>query len=147
MYRPTGAAFLLLGMTAYGLHAADAKSVLKPLQGTWRPQTGELAGKALAGNALKAIKLVISDDKYTVTVGEQVDRGTWKVNAVKKPKTMDIVGVEGPNKGKTFLAIYEITGDTLRICYDLSGKARPTEFKTTTGTMHFLITYQREKMP
>jgi uncharacterized protein (TIGR03067 family) len=58
---------------------------------------------------------------------------------------MDITGTEGPNKGKTILAIYEITDDTLRICYDLSGKARPTEFKTTKGTKLFLVTYNREK--
>ena len=35
--------------------------------------------------------------------------------------------------------------DTLRICYDLSGKARPSEFKTTKETQLFLVTYQREK--
>src|SRR4051794_40819519 len=35
---------------------------------------------------------------------------------------MDITGTSGPNKGKTILAIYEQKGDTLRICYDLSGK-------------------------
>jgi uncharacterized protein (TIGR03067 family) len=58
---------------------------------------------------------------------------------------MDITGNEGPNKGKTFLAIYELKGDTLRICYDLSGQARPTEFKTKKDTRLFLVTYQREK--
>ena len=58
---------------------------------------------------------------------------------------MDITGTEGPNKGKTFLAVYELDGDTLRICYDLSGKSRPTEFKTTEGTQLFLVSYKREK--
>ena len=36
-------------------------------------------------------------------------------------------------------------GDTLRICYDLSGKSRPAEFKTEKGTQLFLVTYKREK--
>jgi hypothetical protein len=36
-------------------------------------------------------------------------------------------------------------GDTLKICYDLSGKGRPTEFKTTEGAQLFLVTYKREK--
>jgi uncharacterized protein (TIGR03067 family) len=58
---------------------------------------------------------------------------------------MDITGTDGPNKGKTILAIYERDGDTLRVCYDLSGKSRPTEFKTETGTQLFLVTYKREK--
>ena len=94
---------------------------------------------------VKSVKLVIKDDKYTVTVGKQTDRGTVKLDTSAKPKTMDITGSEGPNKGKTILAIYERDGDTLRVCYDLSGKARPTEFKTKDGTQLFLVTYKREK--
>jgi hypothetical protein len=43
------------------------------------------------------------------------------------------------------LAIYEIDGDTLKVCYDLGGKNRPTEFKTKEGTALFLATYKREK--
>jgi hypothetical protein len=35
-------------------------------------------------------------------------------------------------------------GDTLRVCYDLSGKSRPTEFKTKEGTRLFLVTYKRQ---
>jgi uncharacterized protein (TIGR03067 family) len=58
---------------------------------------------------------------------------------------LDITGTEGPNKGKTILGIYEKTGDTLRVCYDLGGKARPVEFKTEKGTLHFLVTYERQK--
>ena len=133
----------MFGMSAWIVQAADSKEEWKPLQGTWRPKSGEMAGKTMSAEALKSIKLVIADDKYTVGI----DRGTIKIDAGKKPKTMDITGVEGPNKGKTFLAIYEQSGDTLRICYDLAGKNRPTEFKTTTGTMQFMLTYERDKQP
>jgi uncharacterized protein (TIGR03067 family) len=115
------------------------------LQGTWLPQTAELGGKMFPDEIRKTIKLVVKDDKYTVTVGKVVDQGTVKLNSSAKPKEMDITGTDGPNKGKTFLAIYEHDGDTLRICYDLSGKDRPTEFKTREGTQLFLVTYKREK--
>ncbi len=120
----------------------DAKD---DLQGTWLPETAELGGKKFPDEVRKTIKLVIKGDKYTVNVGTQVDQGTVKLNPSAKPKAMDITGTDGPNKGKTFLAIYEHTGDTLRICYDLSGKARPTEFKSAEGTQQFLVTYKREK--
>jgi hypothetical protein len=49
------------------------------------------------------------------------------------------------NKGKIILAIYELKGDTLRVCYDLSGKARPSEFKAKPDTPLFLVNYKREK--
>ena len=94
---------------------------------------------------------MIKDDQYTVTVGEQGDdKGTIKLDDSATPKTLDITGTEGPNKGKTFLCIYELkhdttSGDTWRICYDLSGKARPTEFKTAPNTKLYLVAYAREK--
>jgi uncharacterized protein (TIGR03067 family) len=58
---------------------------------------------------------------------------------------MDITSTEGANKGKTFLAIYELNGDNLRICYNLTGKVRPTEFKTQKGEPLFMATYKRAK--
>jgi uncharacterized protein (TIGR03067 family) len=123
----------------------DAKDEAKLVKGTWLPSAAELGGEKFPDEVRKTMKLVMDDGKYTVTVGTNPDKGTVKLDPSKKPKEMDIVGTEGPNKGKTILAIYEKTDDTLRICYDLSGKARPTEFKTTKGTQLFLVTYQREK--
>ena len=88
---------------------------------------------------------MIKDDNYTVTVGTKVDKGTVKLNPKALPKALDITGTDGPNKGKTILAIYELDSDTLRVCYDLSGKSRPKEFKTKADTQLFLVTYKREK--
>ena len=115
------------------------------IEGTWLPSSAELGGKEFPDEVRKTIKLVVKDDKYTVTVGAKIDKGTVKLNPSAKPKTLDITGTDGPNKGKTILAIYEHKGDTLRICYDLSGKSRPTEFKTKESTQLFLVTYKREK--
>jgi uncharacterized protein (TIGR03067 family) len=115
------------------------------LQGTWLPATAELAGKPFPDEYRKTMKLEVKDDKYTVTVGKAVDQGTVKLNPAAKPKEMDITGTDGPNKGKTFLAIYERDGDTLRVCYDLAGKNRPAEFKTKESTQLFLVTYKRDK--
>ena len=57
----------------------------------------------------------------------------------------DITGTEGPNKGKTIPAIYEHKGDTLKVCYNLGGQERPTEFKSKSGTRQKMWTFQREK--
>jgi uncharacterized protein (TIGR03067 family) len=104
------------------------------IEGAWLPSSAELGGQKLPDEVRKTMKLVVKDDKYTVTVGTAVDQGTVKLNASAKPKAMDITGTDGPNKGKTIPAIYERNGDTLRICYDLSGKSHPTEFNTKQGT-------------
>ena len=136
--------FLALSLATV-LRGDDAKDEAKSMNGTWLPSEAELAGEKIPDEVRKTIKLVIGDGKYTVMVGTVPDKGTAKVDPSKKPKEMDIVGTEGPNKGKTILAIYEKTEDTLRVCYDLGGKSRPTEFKTTKGTQLFLVTYKREK--
>ncbi len=139
----------ILTMVAISAFADDAKEAnakdQAALQGTWLPQSAELAGVAFPEEIRKSIKLVVKDDGYTVTAGPSVDQGTVKLTASAKPKQMDITGTEGPNKGKTILAIYEQDGDTLKVCYDLSGKERPTEFKSKEGSQLFLVTYKREK--
>jgi uncharacterized protein (TIGR03067 family) len=132
-------------LSAASVFAQDAATDAKKLEGAWTPSAAEIGEKAWPDDVLKKMKLVIAGDQYTVTVGKAIDKGTIKFDSSKKPKTMDIMGAEGPNKGKTFLAIYEINGDTLRICYDLGGKNRPTEFATKKGAPLFLVTYQRAK--
>ena len=136
--------FLALSVSCLSL-GADANDDAESIDGTWLPSAAELGGEKFPDEVRKTIKLVVADGKYTVTVGKVLDRGTVKLDPSKKPKALDIAGTEGPNKGKTILAIYEKTDDTLRICYDLSGEARPIEFKSTKGTQLFLVTYAREK--
>ena len=94
---------------------------------------------------LKEITLKLHDGKYEVSVAGEPDKGTYTLDLSTKPRSMIITGTEGPNRGKTFPAIYKLEADTLRVCYDLSGKHRPSEFKTMVGTQLYLVTYHRSK--
>ena len=132
-------------LCAAAVWSQDAADERKLLRGTWLPTAAELGENPFDEATLKSMKLVLDGDKYTVTVGKSIDKGMTKIDPAAKPKTMDISGGDGPNKGKTFLAIYELNGDTLRVCYDLTGKARPGEFKTKKGELLFLATYKRAK--
>jgi uncharacterized protein (TIGR03067 family) len=125
--------------------AADAPDDTKAVQGSWKPVKAELAGQPMAEAVLKIISLKLDHGKYEVLVGEHPDKGTYTIDSTTKLKGMSVTGTEGPNNGKTFPAIYELQGDTLRICYDLSGAKRPTEFKSVAGTKLYLVTYNRKK--
>ena len=119
---------------------------LKEMQGVWNPVSAELGSQRLSADQLKSMRLKIQDGNYEVVVGDKADRGTLKIADDAKPPSLDIVGTEGPNKGKTILAIYDLKGDTLRICYALSKETkRPTEFKTGGIDSVFLVTYKRVK--
>ena len=140
-------------MLAFGLMFAlspvvrcdEAKKDAELLEGVWIPASAELAGKQFPEATRKAMKLVMKGNTYKVSVGELLDVGTTKIDPSQKPKSIDVTGTEGPNRDKTYLAIYELDGDTLKICYDLSGKARPTEFKSKADSKLFLVVYKREK--
>jgi uncharacterized protein (TIGR03067 family) len=139
------AAVLILGVILTSPVRGDEKAELKKLEGTWLPSTAQFGGRNWPDEQLKATKLVITDGKYTVTVSGQDDTGTLKVDGNAKPATMDIVGTDGPNKGRNFPAIYELSGDKLKICYALDGKERPCTFESKMGTRLFLVEYKREK--
>ncbi len=126
-------------------HADARRAKADDLNGTWKPLEAELGGVKLPEAVIANWRLELANGKYTLKGAESPDSGTYSVDASKKPATMDIAGTEGPNKGKTFPCIYELKGDTLRVCYDLSGKKRPTEFKTAKDTKLYLVTYQKDK--
>jgi uncharacterized protein (TIGR03067 family) len=117
---------------------------LKDMEGTWIVAEAEAGGQKVESEELKAVTVKIAGDRYEVTTSGGKETGSLKLDAGLKPKTMDISPADGPNAGKLVKAIYEINGDTMRVCYTLDDGARPAEFATTvSGTL--LITYKREK--
>jgi uncharacterized protein (TIGR03067 family) len=139
---------LYLGLTVAAsliAFAADPSDDAKAVQGSWEPAKADLGGQPMAEVVLKSISLKLDNGKYEVFVGKAPDKGTYTLDSNSKPKSITITGTEGPNQGKTFPAIYELNGDKLRICYDLSGAKRPTEFKSVAGTKLYLVTYNRKK--
>jgi uncharacterized protein (TIGR03067 family) len=130
----------------------DAAEDTKRQNGVWKPAGGIRAGERLTREEMNKITLTIKDGAYEVVVDPEphVDKGTISLDTSVTPKRMSIRGVEGPNKGKTILAIYEMGrteagDDTLRVCYDLSGKAFPTEFTGPKGSTHYMVGYRRQK--
>jgi hypothetical protein len=119
--------FLIATMSLIPDQASDVKEGWKPLQGTWQLSAGENDGQPFPADLIKSLKLVIKDDP------------------TKKPMTMDVTETEGPNKDKTFPAIYEFSGDKMRVCYNLGGSTRPKEFSAKAGSKQFLATYQKQK--
>jgi uncharacterized protein (TIGR03067 family) len=119
----------------------------KQLAGTWRAATYALDGKEATAADLKDIRLLIdADGKFKAqNAGQTFLAGTVQTDPDKKPRTMDITYTEGDLKGQTSRAIYELDGDTLRICRAAPGKARPTEFASKPGSGLTLMTYQRGK--
>jgi len=74
-----------------------------------------------------------------------VDEVFAAVDDAASPQTMDIVGREGPNAGRTMLAIYQLEADRLTVCYDLDGKERPSDMRPRDDRLLLSITYTRAR--
>ena len=119
----------------------------KSLRGDWIPVKAELGGQPMSDEVLKSISMTLGEGTYHVDVAGNPDKGTYELDSSTTPTSMTIKGTEGPNKGRVIPAIYEIKGQTLRICYDLAreGAKRPKAFKSDPGTRLYLVTYERKK--
>jgi RNA polymerase sigma factor (sigma-70 family) len=104
-----------------------AKSDKDRLRGTWVAVTGERLGVGFEEAQLKNWVLVFDEEKFTREGGERIE-GTFKIDADKKPKEIDLVF-----SGHTFLGIYELKGDTLKLVFRL--RERPTEFNSRDATL------------
>ena len=148
------AAALTLAVFTAGAQSPEAAE-LKQLEGTWvggvKNPKGEFAGKAKAGKSnqfggdanflVKITELVIKDGKITGKGdrGRDFGEGTFTVNLKANPKTIDAVGTGGKNKGKTFLGIYKLNGDTLEWCTGNPGIERPKDYFTTPQVQFHLV--------
>jgi uncharacterized protein (TIGR03067 family) len=89
--------------------------------------------------------LVLDGHDYSIVdrSNQIVDRGEYLVNDSTSPRTIDIVGRDGPNAGRSMLAIFEIKGDQLTVCYDLDGNRRPEDMQVHEDQLLLSITYER----
>ena len=94
---------------------------------------------------LRVKYLVLDSGGYSIVdrTNHVVDRGEYLVDHAAFPQTMDIVGREGPNAGRTMLAIYELNADRLTVCYDLDGSTRPADMKPQEDQLLLTISYAR----
>jgi len=137
--------FAAIAIVLISLAASVPADDAADLKDTWKPTEGTDAGTPLTKKLIDSIVLVITDGKYQVKVLDVDENGTFKFDAAKTPKTMDISATDGPNKGKSILAIYELTGDTLKVCYCVDGSARPDKFESTKENKFLLFVYKRKK--
>jgi uncharacterized protein (TIGR03067 family) len=111
------------------------------------PVSANVAGKDLVVNELRVKYLVLDSGGYSIIDRSNhiVDSGEYLIDDAASPQTMDIVGREGPNAGRTMLAIYQLEADRLTVCYDLDGKERPSDMQPRDDRLLLSITYTRAR--
>src|SRR5262249_42606072 len=148
------------GMTAEkvgkaGLRLADAQSAiarksgfanwprlsrhvdqLRAMEGTWGFASLEVDGNQMPAAGLQLSRLLIDGDRFRTESPEATYEGIFNIDVEADPHHIDIEFVAGPEAGKTNYGIFRIDGDQIEICLDMTGAARPTQFRTAPGTGH-----------
>jgi uncharacterized protein (TIGR03067 family) len=130
--------------SAFAAPAPDEKDPTKEdqerIQGTWKVESGEVGGLKNPDDLLK-IQLVFMAEKVISKIGDaEKKKGTFQLDATAKLKTIDV-----RTDDQLVHGIYKLEGDTLTICLDESGEARPAEFESKEGTKVALVVLKRVK--
>jgi uncharacterized protein (TIGR03067 family) len=139
-------AWMIVLASALAAPAADdaPQGDLGKLQGKWTAMAGPNKDVPLTleikGNQATAIFTTPEGEKRTL-------KGEIRLDEKAKPKTLDWVkfktsdGDELPDN----LAIYELDGDSFKVCNGGRDNPRPTEFKESGEAGFSLLTFKRQK--
>jgi len=130
------AVLLVLGIAAVG-SAQDTKEDRALTQGSRKVESSKDGGQD--DPSAKGLVLTFKGGTLTVKRGEEIKTGTYKLDPSKTPKWIDATIDNG-----SFLAIYELNGDTLRICHAKAGGNRPTEFISDADSHQVMTVLKRE---
>jgi uncharacterized protein (TIGR03067 family) len=143
----------LLTLLAVGLLATAApiqredpvKKEKERLQGTWKIVSLKLHGMEAKDPKEREGEFVFKGDKWLLMPVAKGDKEVWlpyKIDVTRKPKEVDLDGIGGTVKG-----IYELEGDTLKLCLPnpFVSKERPKLLESDRDGKASLIVLKRKK--
>jgi uncharacterized protein (TIGR03067 family) len=125
-----------------GAGAADPAEDARLWQGTWR-----MVSYTWNGMQPKIdMEWVVRGDRYTIRQNGQVqsDNNVFTLDPTRRHVDVVHQAVPGTNIGGSAKGIYEIHGDTLKLCYDLTGREYPMSFDAPARSWRAIFVLHRE---
>jgi uncharacterized protein (TIGR03067 family) len=116
------------------------------IQGVWTLVRGESDGKALRIEK-DSVQLVVSNEFWIWTERGKDEPFTYLIDLTHQPRRIDLTARYNVGDVEKYIirGIYEIEGDTLKVCE--SDQERPTKFSTESGSGKRLFTFKRSDNP
>jgi len=129
--------------------ASTIEEVREKLQGTWRMDRSVFNGQTLIDD----VRWVFDGDHMTIVLHGYYEGGLrteYQLGTGDAPNTILIKTFNNPladkgYTGGTFTGIYKLSGDKLRVCYDMTGLKYPNNFDAGRGTNRMSYEFTREK--
>ena len=137
-----------LGSIAQGQKKDPVKKDADLIQGVWRGVSSISDGQETPKAELDVMRLIVKDDRWNYAIGDGPPifnpAPKFVLNFDAKLKTIDVVSTK--QKGQSLLrGIYEIEGDTMKVCFAVGNAERPKEFTGTAGSKSGITVYKRGK--
>ena len=118
------------------------------LQGTWKMDSAVLNGQPLMND----VRWVFDGDSVTVVMNGNYQGGVkshYELGTGESPNTILIKSFDNPLAsqgyyGGSYTGIYNLSGDKLRVCYDMTGRQYPKSFDAGKGSLRMTYQFTRE---
>jgi uncharacterized protein (TIGR03067 family) len=122
------------------------KAEVQRLEGTWTVVAMHAKGKPLPAKGIPFRKIVFAENKK---VAEKEGKGcavfSYRLDLEKSPKTIDAAEQGDRPRKITLYGVYQLKGETMRLCLSDSMKDRPTDFRTAPESNAILLELKRAK--
>lgn len=119
------------------------------LQGAWKMNSAMFNGQPIMND----VRWIFDGDTMTVVLGGNYEAGvkaSFELGTGDAPKTIMIKTVGNPLASKgyyggLYTGIYKLSGDKLRVCYDMTGRQYPKSFDAGKNSMRMTYEFTRER--
>lgn len=119
-------------------------SMAQTIDGDWTVTEGEYAGAPVAKDALDAMSLKVTKNKFDAKSGDSLSKGSITSQSRSRPPQLVFKIDSGADAGREVNAIYELKGSILKIAFSQSAEF-PEGFDSTTDNKLLVLTYKNNK--
>ena len=125
-----------------GVLSADSADDTKKWQGTWKMVSCTYDGEPQTAD----MEWIVDGDHYTIRLDGKSGGDPYMFKLDPSQKHIDVFHHETPagTSGGSLKGIYEISGDSLTVCYDLTDQRYPESLDAKRGSRQVLYQFRRE---
>ena len=142
--RRTGLILVACLLAGCGVNrAADVADDTRAWQGTWKLVSCVANGESHMAD----LQWLVNGDHYTIRLDRKTGNDPYTFKLDPQQKHIDVYHHDTPKGtyGGRLKGIYEISGDMLKVCYDLKGQRYPKSFEAGRGSGQVVYQFQRER--